>query len=75
MDIYAELFDQPDYDLPALASGEIVTFHLWQYGTLAGIPIDEYHALVATAQLATEYRAQVDILKEIVESQQKKIST
>lgn len=71
-DFYTELFgydEDEDGDVPArLKNGEFVTIHFLEYGTLACIPLSEYHALVATAQLATEYRAQVDILKETVET-------
>lgn len=68
---YTELFgydeDGEAPPVPArLKNGEFVTIHFLEYGTLAGIPLPEYHALVATAQLATSYRSQVDILKEIV---------
>lgn len=70
-DFYTELFgydEDGDGAVPArLKRGEFATIHFIEYGTLACIPLAEYHALVATAQLATEYRAQVDILKEIVD--------
>lgn len=71
-DFYTDLFGYDENgsgDMPAqLKNGEFVTIHFVQYGTLAGIPLAEYHALVATAQLATNYRAQVDILKAELEN-------
>lgn len=63
-DVYNALFanDEP-LPVPAWTQGEFVTVHFMEYGTLACIPIDIYHNLIATARLATNYRAQVDILK------------
>lgn len=67
---YTDLFgydEDEDAVLTQLKRGEFVTIQFVPCETLAGIPLSEYHALVATAQLATEYRAQVDILKTELE--------
>lgn len=75
-DFYTELFgydEDGDGSVPAqLKNGEFVTIHFIEYGTLAGIPMDDYHILVAIAKLATEYRSQVDILKSELESLKKR---
>ncbi len=69
-DVYNALFanDEP-LPVPAWTQGEFVTVHFIEYGTLACIPIDIYHNLIAAAHLATSYRAQVDILKTELEQQ------